>query len=1161
MFLTTDLAINEETLMKSVSATLASITLIVGLAQGEPTRLNEVQVIGSHNSYKLGIEPKLAGLMALTSEDAVRSLDYSHLPLTDQLNLGLRNLELDVYADPIGGMYADPLGHRLLRSAGQQPMPRENASDLQTPGFKVLHDADFDFRSSCYDLRTCLGELREWSARNPDHPIIVVTINPKTGVRDLPGASSVAPFTTAALNELDRTIVEAMGRHRVLTPDDVRGEAPTLEAAILANGWPTLGEVFGKFLFVWDTGGSLRSLYLRDRPTLENRTMFVNVAPGDPAAAFMIINDPIKDHDLIREMVAKGYMVRTRSDAGTREARQNTFARFEAAKTSGAHVITTDYYIPDRRISDSFRIRFDDGTFSRANPVSTLAAAPERDPAPTAGDRDDAGVVVFDIRDESGNHIPVRLTFLSEDGGIEDLFPNHLADPEKYAVRENVVYSLDGFGAITAPPGTYDVFVSRGLEYSVAKARVTVAPGQRTTILESITREIDTSGWVSGDYHLHTLTYSGHGDSNMPERIISLVGEGVEFAVATDHNHNTDYQPEIDRLGATNLLSTVVGNEVSTPVGHFNAFPLDPSRPIPNHRLPSAVPLFQIIRNETNEYGITPVIQLNHPRWGGIDYFNQAGLDHVTGTSDSDLYSPDFDTIEIFNENEGYGYYDPATHLWASGSQTHSVLIDWFNLLNRGNRYAAVGNSDSHTVRSELAGVPRNYTPSQTDDPAKIDPREVAKHLRANRVFTTSGPFVEFSVNGVPMGGDAEAIDDTGTVEIDMKVQAASWIDLDRVKIVVNGDVVETISVPDIRTPVRLDTTVSISVTEDSWICLLAEGDDGMAPVIHDQSRPIRPLCVTNPVWLDADADGSWVSPFDRARLRLSQEGSPWMLIKDVQAKHPAERLMLAQAVTQETRLGSMVILGLLNDADRRVRLAAAGTAATLGSAELIKPLRKMFDTAEDDQVSVAALKALVSCGVPDAQDLFLEALKRPAKGSRASLASMLDLAEGDFIRDWSVVGYFPNPDPANIEGTSYGPEADPDAHSYTRAKAGSAGWQEVTADSRGYIDLARIDPANKDQSISYAKATVKSPDAREVVYTFGSDDGAVVFLNGEKIYVDASQHGPDPLQHVGVLGLRAGLNEILVKVENGGGGHGFMFRILDEAVLPIARVGSHDGR
>ena len=34
----------------------------------------------------------------------------------------------------------------------------------------------------------------------------------------------------------------------------------------------------------------------------------------------------------------------------------------------------------------------------------------------------------------------------------------------------------------------------------------------------------------------------------MNERIISLVGENVEFAVATDHNHNTDYQPTIDNL-------------------------------------------------------------------------------------------------------------------------------------------------------------------------------------------------------------------------------------------------------------------------------------------------------------------------------------------------------------------------------------------------------------------------------------------------------------------------------------------------------------------------------------------------------------------------------------------------------------------------------------
>jgi hypothetical protein len=84
----------------------------------------------------------------------------------------------------------------------------------------------------------------------------------------------------------------------------------------------------------------------------------------------LIINDPQRDGDRIRDLVRAGYIVRTRADAGTREARAEDRSRFEAAKASGAQVITTDYPIPDRKMSDRYVVRFDDGGFVRVNPVT-----------------------------------------------------------------------------------------------------------------------------------------------------------------------------------------------------------------------------------------------------------------------------------------------------------------------------------------------------------------------------------------------------------------------------------------------------------------------------------------------------------------------------------------------------------------------------------------------------------------------------------------------------------------------------------------------------------------------------------------------------------------------------------------------------------------------
>ena len=167
------------------------------------------------------------------------------------------------------------------------------------------------------------------------------------------------------------------------------------------------------------------------------------------------------------------------------------------------------------------------------------------------------------------------------DGSTPNLFPNAEAAPDDLAVRKNVIYSLSGAGAVTVPVGAYTVHASRGLEWSIASEELSFAPGELVTWRPVLRHEVDTTGWVSGDFHLHTLTYSGHGDSNLPERIISIVGEGVEFAVTTDHNHHTDYGPTVDQLDAGAHLTHVTGNEVSVPVGHFNAFPLEPDRAPP----------------------------------------------------------------------------------------------------------------------------------------------------------------------------------------------------------------------------------------------------------------------------------------------------------------------------------------------------------------------------------------------------------------------------------------------------------------------------------------------------------------------------------------------------------------------------------------------------
>lgn len=336
---------------------------------GDPLRLNHYQVIGSHNSYKEAIEPALMQL--LMKEDSVRflALDYQHLSLSEQLDHGLRKLELDVVHDPKGGRFANPRGLRLLKQQGDTPLPYDGDQKMQQAGFKVLHVQDIDFRSTCLTLTDCLREIKNWSDAHPRHLPIAISFNAKTDVIDKPGFVAPLPFTPAAFDSLDAAILAVIPKARIITPQEVRGEFPTLVEAVKAHNWPLIEEARGKFLFVLDERGTKQENYLLDHPNLTGRIMFVNADPGRPEAAFIILNDPVRFHDSIQALVRSGYLVRTRADANTQEARKGDLHRFQRALSSGAHFISTDYYLPDQRLQTGYQVKFAENTIARCNPV------------------------------------------------------------------------------------------------------------------------------------------------------------------------------------------------------------------------------------------------------------------------------------------------------------------------------------------------------------------------------------------------------------------------------------------------------------------------------------------------------------------------------------------------------------------------------------------------------------------------------------------------------------------------------------------------------------------------------------------------------------------------------------------------------------------------
>ena len=199
---------------------------------------------------------------------------------------------------------------------------------------------------------------------------VIVTMNTKQGKPEVPGAVQAAEFDTLALKRLNDVIRTTMQGH-LTTPDDIRRGRYDLRSAVVDGGWPTLHDLAGRFIFVLDEGDPVRARYIAAFPGLDGAVFFPTMDDDkSPLAGIFIINDPLKDQTRIKDLVQQGFLVRTRADADTHEARDFNFARFDASKASGAQVITTDYYIPDRSIDDRYFIRFDDGAFMRLNPVT-----------------------------------------------------------------------------------------------------------------------------------------------------------------------------------------------------------------------------------------------------------------------------------------------------------------------------------------------------------------------------------------------------------------------------------------------------------------------------------------------------------------------------------------------------------------------------------------------------------------------------------------------------------------------------------------------------------------------------------------------------------------------------------------------------------------------
>lgn len=443
----------------------------------------------------------------------------------------------------------------------------------------------------------------------------------------------------------------------------------------------------------------------------------------------------------------------------------------------------------------------------------------------------------------AGGAIPCRLTLVDDRGS---LMTTGIEPERRLAIRPGVIYTLDGKAKFTVPAGKYVLYASRGFEYSVAEMKLELKASDIAKPRLTLKHEVDvTSSLQFGvDTHVHTLTHSGHGDCTLEERIVTLAGEGLVGAVAAEHNKAIDYGPTVERLGAKDQVETLIGNEVTTKVGHFVVYPLKPEDAPIDHQGTTWAEVGAAI--EKHRRPNTQVI-LNHARdiHNGFRPFGPERHISVAGEDVAGWKLP-ADGMEIFNS--GSTQNDPT-----------QLFYDWLGLLNRGLDIAPIGSSDSHDVSRYIVGQGRTYI------------QAAGGFGRDENIGASMGLLCLLQVG--------EAYDDKFDVFVD--VYAPSWVKLDKVRLFIDGS--ETTLVPsEDDTGNRCHRSFTWTLPKykyDFKVVALAQGP-GVDKPFWPIAKPYQPA---SPDWksyvigcsgaikIDGDGDGKYSSPYDYAKTLFAE--------------------------------------------------------------------------------------------------------------------------------------------------------------------------------------------------------------------------------------------------------------------------------------------------
>jgi hypothetical protein len=477
-----------------------------------------------------------------------------------------------------------------------------------------------------------------------------------------------------------------------------------------------------------------------------------------------------------------------------------------------------------------------------------------------------SGVVSVRITNKSGLYVPGKVSFIGLEQTKNPYFQpeNPVENGRRWEYAKNSIFPPQEGLDIHLPVGTYLVTASRGPEYSRDQEIVEVLKDEHTELILTVDKVLDTTGFVSVDPHMHTIYSDGRVD--VEQRIRSIVAEGLDVAMATDHNIVMDYFPVLERVGFEDQLTTVIGNEVTVRgLIHYNTYPLT-YRPDEDKNgailalADKATPLFEASRQKDPG----TLIQVNHPRAGTIGYFNNIQLETETAASALESVDISFDVLEVLN----------GPYVYSSNSV---AIQDWLNLLNRGYYRPLIGSSDTHSIDGEEPGYSRTYVYYKGGKGKDLNTTAVIEAIKKGHSFASNSPIVELSVNENFIPGDSCSIND-GKVNVHVKVQSAPWVSVNEVKILINGERELVFPVKANNTDIiKFEKDIGLTLDNDATIIAEVAGKKSLYPVVQATSRDgflkdaALPYALTNPVFLDVDGNGV----FDPPLAHLIEQAEP----------------------------------------------------------------------------------------------------------------------------------------------------------------------------------------------------------------------------------------------------------------------------------------------